>query len=57
MFEFEMKGDMNDMLELEKRLLDHLGFAKFYKESYPEEDFMTVVNMMLENWNINMNSD
>lgn len=43
MFEFEMKGDMEEMLKLEKRLLDHLGFGKFYKQSpYPEGDYVDV---------------
>lgn len=28
MFEFESHGDMNDMIKLEKELLDHLGFGK-----------------------------
>ena len=36
MFEFESHGDMNDMIELETELLDHLGFSKDYRQSvYP----------------------
>ena len=31
MFEFEMKGDFNDLLNLEKDLLMELGFGKHYK--------------------------
>tara|TARA_B100001093_G_C26842013_1_gene1020986 strand:+ start:288 stop:1157 length:870 start_codon:yes stop_codon:yes gene_type:complete len=43
MFEFEMKGDMEAMVELEKRLLDHLGFGKFYNQGpYPEGDYAAV---------------
>jgi aspartyl/asparaginyl-tRNA synthetase len=44
MFEFESKGDMNDMLQLEKELLEHLGFSKdMYPENlYPEGDYEDV---------------
>ena len=41
MFEFETKGDMNDMVELEKELLEHLGFNKdmYPENNYPEGDY------------------
>jgi aspartyl/asparaginyl-tRNA synthetase len=44
MFEFESKGDMNDMLQLEKELLEHLGFSRdMYPENlYPEGDYEDV---------------
>lgn len=42
MFEFEMKGDMEDMIKMEKELLDHLGFNKFYNDKYPEGDYVDV---------------
>jgi aspartyl/asparaginyl-tRNA synthetase len=44
MFEFESKGDMDDMLQLEKELLEHLGFGKeMYPENqYPEGDYEDV---------------
>lgn len=47
MFEFESKGDMNDLIELEKELLEHIGFEKedvrktetaVYTD-YPEGDY------------------
>ena len=37
MFEFEMKGDMNDMIQMEKDLLVHLGFGDV--ESFAEGDY------------------
>ena len=40
MFEFEMKGDMNDMIKLEKELLVHLGFGE--ESTYHEGDYMDV---------------
>ena len=51
MFEFESKGDMSDLLKLEKELLDHIGFNKektglavddsesYKKLAYPEVDY------------------
>ena len=44
MFEFESKGDMNDMIQLEKELLEHLGFNKdMYPDNlYPEGDYNDV---------------
>ena len=47
MFEFESKGDMNDLIKLEKELLEHIGFEKsdirktetaVYND-YPEGDY------------------
>ena len=46
MFEFEMKGSMEDLIELEKELLEHLGFGD--KSSYHEceyEDAMKKYNV------------
>lgn len=40
LFEFESKGDFNDLLTLEKELLEFLGFGK--KESFPEGDYLDV---------------
>ena len=37
MFEFEMKGGLDKLLELEKELLDFLGFGE--KESFPEGNY------------------
>ena len=44
MFEFESKGDMDDMLQLEKELLEHLGFTKdmYPNNLYPEGDYNDV---------------
>jgi len=44
MFEFESRGDMNDMIQLEKELLEHLGFSKdMYPDNlYPEGDYIDV---------------
>jgi aspartyl/asparaginyl-tRNA synthetase len=47
MFEFELKGDMDAMVEMEKELLTHLGFDKFHKTEagnteYPEGDYEDV---------------
>ena len=40
MFEFELKGDLDALLEMEKELLDFLGFNKFYEErAYPVGDY------------------
>lgn len=30
LFEFEMKGGLTDLLDLERKLLMHMGFGKFY---------------------------
>jgi len=40
MFEFEMKGDMNDMVQLEKDLLVHLGFGA--ESTFHEGDYLDV---------------
>ena len=44
MFEFESKGDMDDLLQLEKELLEHLGFNRdMYPDNvYPEGDYEDV---------------
>ncbi len=43
MFEFEMPGDMNDLLLLEKDLLRYIGFPK-KAHGYPEDDYDNVAN-------------
>lgn len=40
MFEFEMKGDMNDMVQLEKDLLVHMGFGE--ESTFHEGDYLDV---------------
>lgn len=43
MFEFELKGDMEDMKKMEIELLDHLGFGIFYPDrKYPEGDYIDI---------------
>ncbi len=46
MFEFEFKGDMNELIKLQKELLTHLGYNKenFYENDYKEiaKEFETV---------------
>ena len=46
MFEFESRGTMEDMIVLEKELLEHLGFSKdMYPDNlYPEGDYDDVAN-------------
>ena len=42
LFEFEMKGDFNDLLALERDLLLDLGFGKHYgndKNNFPEGEY------------------
>ena len=41
MFEFETKGGMNDLIALEKELLEYLGFKKemYPNNEYPEGDY------------------
>lgn len=41
MFEFELKGNMDDLLQMEKELLQHLGYGKF---SFEEGDYEDVAN-------------
>lgn len=40
MFEFEMKGGMDEMVQMEKELLEHLGFGK--ASEFPEGDYADV---------------
>ena len=48
MFEFEMHGGLNEMQEMQKDLLDHLGFDDFFNKDannrtlYPEGDYEDV---------------
>ena len=46
MFEFESRGTMEDMIVLEKELLEHLGFKKdmYPNNVYPEGDYDEVAN-------------
>ena len=46
MFEFESRGTMEDMIVLEKELLEHLGFSKdMYPDNvYPEGDYDDVAD-------------
>jgi len=43
MFEFESKGDVNDMQGMQTELLDYLGFEKT-NDSYPEGDYLDICN-------------
>ncbi|AYV78616.1 MAG: hypothetical protein Edafosvirus20_16 [Edafosvirus sp.] len=38
MIEFEIPGDMNDLMNFEKELLEHLGFGN--KDSFPEGNYL-----------------
>lgn len=38
MFEFELKGDIEDLVKFEKELLEHLGFGKSKKYHYKKYD-------------------
>ena len=40
MFEFEFKGDMNDLVQMEKELLEHMGFGS--QDSFKEDDYLNV---------------
>ena len=43
MFEFEMKGDMQDLLNMEKELMQYLGFKTNTGDyNYPEDDYENV---------------
>ena len=46
MFEFEMKGGMDELIQLEKELLEYLGFTKdmYPNNEYPEGDYDTVAD-------------
>ena len=39
MFEFELKGNMEDLRQLEKELLEYLGFRKNDEGVYPADDY------------------
>jgi len=43
MFEFESKGNVNDMQNMQIELLDYLGFEKT-NDSYPEGDYLDICN-------------
>lgn len=43
MFEFELPGGMDKLMELENELLEHLGFGK--KDSFPQGDYLDVAKM------------
>ena len=42
MFEFEIKGGMDELLKIERELCEHLGFGK--AEEFPEEDYDVVAH-------------
>lgn len=43
MFEFELKGTMEDMMQLQIKLLNYLGFNKYYADGvYPSGDYVDV---------------
>ena len=42
MFEFEIKGGMDKLLELERELLEYLGFGK--KDEFPEDDYENIAS-------------
>lgn len=39
MFEFELKGDMDELRKVEGELLDYLGFKRLYDGSFPTGDY------------------
>ncbi len=46
LFEFESKGNFDDLLTMEKELLDYLGFNKFYDNNnnkYPEGNYVDMM--------------
>jgi len=45
MFEFESKGNVDDLQQMEVELLEHLGFGKT-NGSYPEGDYMEVAEKL-----------
>ena len=46
MFEFESKGDMNDLIKIEKELLEHIGFETPQKNNvYPEGDYVDLMKV------------
>ena len=42
MFEFEIKGGMDELKKLEGELLDYLGFKRNEDNTYPSEDYDTI---------------
>ena len=44
MFEFEMKGDMEDLISMERELLEHLGYPKT-DGKYPEMNYTDVCKL------------
>lgn len=40
MFEFELKGDMNELIKMERELLEHLGFGN--KDEFPEDTYINI---------------
>ena len=42
MFEFEIKGGMDELLKIERELCEHLGFGK--ADEFPEEDYDVVAH-------------
>lgn len=40
MFEFEIHGDLNDLINFEKEMLEYLGFGP--KDSFPEGDYLDI---------------
>lgn len=42
MFEFELKGDMQELEKFEKELLIHLGYTHQFTEDFPGDDFENV---------------
>jgi len=45
MFEFEMKGGMDAMIQMEKELLEHMGFGK--QNSFHEDDYDNISQNMM----------
>ena len=44
MFEFESKGNMDDLIKMEKELLEHIGFKTLKNDSdYPEGDYVDLM--------------
>ena len=48
MFEFESKGDVNDLQSMQIDLLEHLGFDKL-DGGHPEGDYLDMVNIIPTN--------
>ena len=43
MFEFELKGDINDLINFEKELLEELGFGKSKKYNYKNINYRLII--------------